>query len=131
MSAIKSSVAALFGDSEEGRNVAAYFSLLCEQQINQFPAIRHYIGKYHGEVVATGTLFVGSETVGIYDIATRDEYRHRGIGSAMFAYLLREARSCQHHYAVLQASTEGIGIYLKAGFTPIGDVHVFESRTLL
>ncbi|NMG10772.1 GNAT family N-acetyltransferase [Brasilonema sp. UFV-L1] len=65
-----------------------------------------------------------------YDIATRAEYRHRGIGSAMFSYLLREARFYQHRYAVLQASTDGIGIYLKAGFTPIGEVHVFENRTL-
>jgi ribosomal protein S18 acetylase RimI-like enzyme len=124
-------IASLFGDSEEGRNVATYFNLLSESPMSTYPAMRHYLGTCHDQVVATGALFIGSETAGIYDIATRAEYRHRGIGSAMFAYLLNEARSYQHRYVVLQASAEGIGIYLKAGFTPIGDVHTFENRTLL
>ncbi len=124
-------LASLFGASEEGNNVAAYFNLLSKQPISQFPAMRHYIGKYQGEVVATGALFVDRETVGIYDIATHASYRHKGIGSAMFAHLLKEAKFYQRRYAVLQASAEGIGIYLKAGFAPLGNVHVFENRSLL
>lgn len=124
-------IASLFGDSAEGRNIATYFNLLSEYPMSSYPAMRQYLGTYHDQVVATGALFIGREAAGIYDIATRAEYRHRGIGSAMFAYLLNEARSYQHRYAVLQASADGIGIYLKAGFTPIGDVHTFENRALL
>lgn len=124
-------LASLFGASEEGNNVAAYFNLLSEQPISQFPAMRYYIGEYQGEVVATGALFTARETVGIYDIATHASYRHKGIDSAMFAHLLKEAKFYQRRYAVLQASAEGIGIYLKAGFEPLGDLHVFENRSLL
>lgn len=124
-------IASLFADSEEGRNVATYFNLLSEFPMSAYPAMRHYLGTYHDQVVATGTLFIGRETAGIYDIVTQAEYRHRGIGSAMFAYLLNEARSYQRRYVVLQASADGMGIYLKAGFTPVGDVHTFENRTLL
>lgn len=124
-------LASLFGDSDEGHNVTAYFNLLSEHAMSEFPAMRHYIGQYQGEVVATGALFIGSETIGLYDIATRAEYRHKGIGSAMFARLLEDAKSYQHRYAVLQASGDGIGIYLKAGFIPVGNVFVFENRSLL
>lgn len=124
-------LARLFSNSAEGDNVAAYFNMLSEHPMSAFPAMRHYLGKYHDEVVATGTLFIGSETVGIYDIVTRTDYRHRGIGSAMFAHLLNEAKSCSRHYAVLQASAAGIGIYQKAGFRSIGNVQVFENRALL
>jgi ribosomal protein S18 acetylase RimI-like enzyme len=81
--------------------------------------------------VASGTLFIERESVGIYDIVTHRDYRHRGIGSAMFAHLLNEAKLYQRRYAVLQASAEGMGIYLKADFAPVGNVQVFENRALL
>jgi len=124
-------IAELFGDSDEGRQVAAYFNLLSGYGVSHFPAMRYYIGTYAGEVVATGSLFIGSETVGIYDIVTRANYRRKGIGSAMFAHLLDEAKRYGHRYAVLQASADGIGIYIKAGFRAVGTVHTFENRVLL
>jgi GNAT superfamily N-acetyltransferase len=118
----------LFGDSSEGHAVFAYFQRLCEYPISSFPAMHVYLGILHGTVVATGTLFVGSETVGIYDIATRDNYRRRGIGSAMFQSLLESARTWKRRYCVLQASRDGLGIYLNAGFRAVGEVHTFENR---
>ena len=82
-------------------------------------------------VVATGCLFIGSDTVGTYDIVTRTEYRHQGISSAMFGYLVHEAQCQDHRYAVLQASPDGLGIYERAGFTTVRLVHTFENRSLL
>jgi GNAT superfamily N-acetyltransferase len=119
----------LFGDSAEGQAVATYHQWIGDYGVHHFPAMRYYLGEYAGELVATGTLFVGSDTVGIYDIVTHPDYRHRGIGSAMFAHLLREAQAWPDRPAVLQASPDGIGIYRRAGFTPVGEVHVFERRS--
>jgi ribosomal protein S18 acetylase RimI-like enzyme len=124
-------LAASFGDSDEGSQVLAYFQRLCEYPLNAFPAMRYYIGTLHGIAVATGTLFVGSETVGIYDITTNTAYRRRGIGSAMFQHLLEDAYSCNRRPCILQASPDGLGIYLRAGFRPVGNVYVFENRALL
>ena len=124
-------IAALFGDSDEGRQVAAYHTLLSEQAAHHIPALRLYIGTYDDRVVAIGSFFIGSETVGIYDIVTRDDYRHKGIGTAMFAHVLTEARHVERHYAVLQASPDGLRVYEKAGFTAVGTVHTFENRRLL
>jgi len=119
---------ALFGDSEEADQVLAYFQRLSEHPLSRFPAMHYYLGTLHDAVVATGTLFVGSETVGIYDVATCNAYRRRGIGSAMFQHLLEDARTCNRRFCVLQASEDGLGIYVKAGFRPVGAVHVFENR---
>ncbi|MFP3381265.1 GNAT family N-acetyltransferase, partial [Bacillus sp. SIMBA_069] len=64
---------------------------------------------------------------GIYDVMTRQECRGRGLGSTMFGYLLQRikeedrAKPC-----VLQASTDGINIYRKAGFHEVGKMVVFE-----
>lgn len=124
-------LAALFGDSEEAGQVLVYFQRLCEHPLSMFPAMHFYLGTLHRTVVATGMLFVGSETVGMYDVATSIAYRRRGIGSAMFQHLLKDACSCNRHSCVLQASRDGLGIYVKAGFRTVGAVHVFENRVVL
>jgi ribosomal protein S18 acetylase RimI-like enzyme len=121
-------IAALFGDSSEGRQVFTYFQRLCTYPLSMFPDMRYYLGTFRGKVVAIGTLFVGSQTVGIYDIVTHNDYRRRGIGNAMFQYLLKEANASNRRFAVLQASNDGLGIYLKAGFRMTGDVLTFEVR---
>jgi GNAT superfamily N-acetyltransferase len=119
-------ITALFGDSREGRQVAIYFQQLSAYPLSRLPAMRYYLGILHGTVVATGTLFVGSQTAGIYDIVTRDQYRRRGIGSVMFHHLLKEASTLNRRYAVLQASKDGLGIYARVGFQAVGDVLTFE-----
>jgi GNAT superfamily N-acetyltransferase len=122
---------ALFGDSDEGHSVFTYYQHLSEYPLSTFPAMHFYLGRLYGTVVATGLVFVGSRTVGIYDVATRPEYRKRGIGSAMFQYLLEDACTSHHRSCVLQASQAGLRIYLQAGFRSVGTVHVFENRGLL
>jgi GNAT superfamily N-acetyltransferase len=121
-------IAALFGDSSEGRQVLAYFQKLCTYPISMFPAMRYYFGTLHGTVVAIGLLFVGSRATGIYDLVTRDDYRGKGIGSAMFQHLLKQACTENHRFCVLQASPDGLGIYVKAGFRGTGDVLTFEHK---
>jgi len=49
----------------------------------------------------------------------------------MFAHILQEARTHQHHSAVLQASEAGLGIYRKAGFMPVGEVLIFDTWPLV
>jgi hypothetical protein len=68
-------IAASFAGSSEGRQMFAYFQRLCTYPLSMFPAMQYYLGTFHGEVVVIGTLFVGSQTVGIYDLVTRDDYR--------------------------------------------------------
>jgi GNAT superfamily N-acetyltransferase len=128
--AVGNVIAAGFGDSEEAGQVLAYFERLCEYPLSQFPAMQHYLATLQSNVVAIGTLFVGSQTAGIYDLVTCAPYRRRGIGSAMFQHLLQAARACNRRFCVLQASQDGLGIYLRAGFSPVGAVQVFEKRVV-
>lgn len=124
-------VADLFGDSREGRQVFTYFQGLSRYPLSMFPAMRYYLGTLHGKAVAVGTLFIGSQTAGVYDIVTRDDYRRRGIGSAIFQHLLKDACCENCRFCVLQASKDGLGLYLKAGFRVTGNVLTFENRDIL
>ena len=123
-----SSYGSFLADQFSGRErlaIGSYFEQL-SAFLQLLPSLRHYVGMLGGEVVATGSLYIGSATSGIYDVITREDLRGRGIGSAMFAYLLGEAKRERHRTAVLQASDAGQGIYRRAGFVTVGEVQVFE-----
>lgn len=98
------------------------FGADCETQ----DAMRLYCGWHNNQVVSTGLLFLGAESAGIYDLATRVEYRRRGIGSAMFRFLLGEGKRAGARFFVLQASPDGCSLYRRAGFQDLGRVLVFE-----
>ena len=89
-----------------------------------------YLGFYKDEVVSVGSLVCTQDSIGIYDIATKEEMRGKGFGSTMFHYLLQEAKKLNVAQCVLQASPDGINIYKKAGFQSVGQMTVFENRHL-
>ncbi len=51
-----------------------------------------YLGFYKDEVVSVGSLVCTQDSIGIYDIATKEEMRGKGFGSTMFHCLSQEAK---------------------------------------
>ena len=96
-------------------SVKAFYQKIGESSRSVCPEMVYYIG-YHEDIpVTTGALFL-TDVAGIYDIATRPEYRRRGFGSALFRHLVNEAKRAKYESAVLVASAEGAGIYERTGF---------------
>lgn len=119
----------LFGDSAEADQIRLYHQNSSKVHTANQP-MKLYIGIAEDKVVATGTLFLDGCLAGIYDIATRPDWRGWGFGSQMFHYLLWLAQQHSATQAVLQASTDGLGIYKRAGFTEVGLVQVFGNGPL-
>ncbi|MZQ85590.1 GNAT family N-acetyltransferase [Paenibacillus sp. 5J-6] len=80
------------------------------------PICRHYFAFLDGRPVGAASAFYNGETIGIYNVATLEAYRGLGIGSALTAYAIREAKAAGAALAVLQSSEIGLGIYRKLGF---------------
>ena len=85
-----------------------------------------YVGYLDGEPVATAEATVHDGTVGLYNIATRAAFRGRGIGSILTWQPLRDARAAGCDLAVLQATSEGAGLYRRLGFVEYGKITEYK-----
>jgi ribosomal protein S18 acetylase RimI-like enzyme len=72
---------------------------------------------------------LGGGVVGLYNICTREDYRRRGIGTALTLQPLLEARARGLHIGVLQASAAGAGVYTRIGFTSFGTITEYKPPT--
>lgn len=79
-------------------------------------AMRHYIAFVDGTPAGTSTLFPGAGAAGIYNVYTQPQLRRRGIGEALTAVALDDARELGLDLAVLQASAMSEGLYRRMGF---------------
>jgi len=80
---------------------------------------RMIIGLSDGKVVATGALYISGEAAGIYFIATLEEARRKGIGTAVTRYCLELAKTARVPLVILHASRMGEPVYLNIGFRVI------------
>ena len=85
-------------------------------------AMRLFIGYLDGEAVAGSELFVsqgerGEKVAGLYSVATRREFRRRGMGSVLAWTAARQAQREGISTMTLQSSDEGKGVYMRLGFT--------------
>ncbi|MUT64715.1 GNAT family N-acetyltransferase [Paenibacillus sp. NEAU-GSW1] len=85
----------------------------------------YFIGYLNGKPAATVMLFLAAGVAAIHHVVTQPEARNRGIGTAMTAYALKEAKRAGYRIAILTASEEGLAIYKRLGFQPYCSIHKY------
>lgn len=73
----------------------------------------------HGEPVACGSLWITGTTAGLYNIATLEPARGRGVGYAVTTALMEQARKRGCTEAILTATTMGRPVYERLGFVEV------------
>jgi GNAT superfamily N-acetyltransferase len=76
----------------------------------------NYIGLIDDQIVATSSVCLGGGVAGVYNVATLESARRKGVGAAMTAIPLLEARSAGYRVAALESSESGYSVYQKLGF---------------
>jgi GNAT superfamily N-acetyltransferase len=91
------------------------------------PAMRYYYVEVGGRAVAAArSLMALPKKTWMHDVKTRDEYRRRGIASALMNHILLEDAKLGAQYSVLLASTLGAKLYPKVGYQQIGLLHIYQ-----
>jgi len=98
---------------------ASNMELELAQKLLHSDSFRMLIGIFDGKVVATGALFISGDTAGIYFIATLDEARRKGIGTAITRACLDLALERELATVILHASRMGEPIYRNIGFSVV------------
>jgi GNAT superfamily N-acetyltransferase len=82
----------------------------------------HVMAYVDGRAVAGGSAWVTGDTAGLYNIATLEIWRGRGLGYAVTAALMNLAREAGCHRAVLHATELGRPVYERLGFVEVCQV---------
>jgi GNAT superfamily N-acetyltransferase len=78
-----------------------------------------YVGYSAGMPVTTGLAIRTGRTIGVYNIATIEAARRRGLGSLMTARITADGRANGCDVAILQASEMGLSIYERLGYRTV------------
>ncbi|MDA0837460.1 MAG: GNAT family N-acetyltransferase [Planctomycetota bacterium] len=90
-----------------------------------FPDQVYHLAARSGKYVAgSATLFMGSDSAGIYDVAVLPRFRRLGIGTAITEQICGYAQRMGYLKAVLIASKEGRNLYARFGFHDAGTISV-------
>ena len=92
---------------------------------------RHFVAYYNNELAASGTLFVSHEAVMIHNLATKNDFKRKGLGTAMVLHMLKMAKEAGYVHCYLDASEEGILLYQKIGFKQCYKTLIYEKPKLM
>lgn len=91
------------------------------------PGVALHLAKLEGTPVGCCAAYVDRGTVGVFGVATIQSARRRGIGAAVTARAIDDARG-RVDLAWLQSSEEGRSVYERMGFRSISDSVVWARR---
>ncbi|HEY4454394.1 MAG TPA: GNAT family N-acetyltransferase [Pseudonocardiaceae bacterium] len=81
--------------------------------------IVRFAARLDGRIVGTSLLFVRHDIAGVYQIATVEGCRRRGIGTRLTAAALRAGRARGLRIGTLVAGSMGASLYRRMGFTHV------------
>ena len=93
-----------------------YYDIFKSSGYDEAGDVQNYVAYLEGTPVGTCTVVYGAGVAGIYNVATVEEARGRGIGRAVTLGPLLDARRRGYRVGVLEASDMAYNLYRQNGF---------------
>jgi GNAT superfamily N-acetyltransferase len=89
------------------------------------PVFYHLVARWQGEPCAISTVLRTPNSAGIYHVATRPQYRGRGLGRALTLAAMQAAQKMGYSTVILFATPDGYPLYQKLGFETISTADLY------
>lgn len=104
------------------------FNVAVEHEIGIALSRRMYLGLLGDEPVSALMLFWSAGIAGLQAVGTIPSAQNRGVGSAVVAAALRDARAMGYRTVVALSTVEGVRLYEKLGFRAFGNLPEHSMR---
>ena len=95
-------------------------------RMSEYDNAYFYLAYFDNIPVSTALIVRKGDEVGVYLIATLEQFRKKGIGKYITEYALWKAKQAGNSLAHLQATDIGKTVYQKIGFEIMGKIPVFK-----
>jgi ribosomal protein S18 acetylase RimI-like enzyme len=112
--------AAMHGFKVKADTLEGYMRKLWGMGCGPASPARHFVGYLEGKPVSCSSVGLYAGVAGIYDVSTLDDYRRRGLATALTAHACLVGAANGYRYCMLDSSARGIPLYLRMGFTSVG-----------
>jgi hypothetical protein len=92
----------------------------------RIPGFTGFLGLLDGQPVATSALYQSDDTAGVYNVATVEAARGRGVGAAITWAAALAGQQAGRRRSVLQASQMGEPVYARMGYLTPAHYRQFE-----
>lgn len=106
---------------------ASTFDFLLGSGYVAVPGVRFYVATLDGEPVGTGLGVTHAGATAVFNVATVEAGRGRGVGAALTHRIVADGRAHGARFAFLQPSPLAAPLYRRLGFAPIDDWQVWVS----
>lgn len=90
--------------------------------------MEHFLGTLDGNPIAAITLTFANDSVRVDNVATVPSHQRLGYGSQMVQFGINLAHAREFKYCFLDASSNGLNVYQRLGFSEIFTYHIYMWR---
>ena len=111
---------------ESTPEITEVYSICHQAAFKKQPHLHHFSGFVAGNVVCSLSLSLINGNARLDDIATIPRYQNKGYATQLILAALQFAQRLETKYCFLEASSSGLSVYKKIGFSELYGNHHYE-----